>query len=121
MFILLRMKSIFRFIYYEYSSFASQYSRLNTHAVHVASGVYKIKRWLPIQIHYSLPKSYQLGASAEIKRKDTYFPPKNRNVFFCVCVCIPNEGNVHETAAARSSLSVSSGYPVSIYKRSLPQ
>lgn len=80
---LLCTKSIFRFIYLKYASFASQYSRLNSHAVHDTSGVYKIKLWLPIQIHYILPKSYLLGASVEIKRKDTSFPPKNRIVFFC--------------------------------------
>lgn len=72
----------FMILYLKYASFASQYSRLNSPAVHVSSGVYKIKLWLAIQIHYILPKSYLLVASVEIKSKDTSFPPKNRNVGF---------------------------------------
>lgn len=54
---------LFWFIHLKYESFASQYSKLN---VHVTSGVYKVKLWLPIQIHYILPKSYLLGASGYI-------------------------------------------------------
>lgn len=85
-------------------------------------GVDKIMLLLPIQIHHVLPKSYLLGALVEIKSRAASFLTKNRNVdlgFFFLC--IPNEGNVHETVAARSSSSRSSGYPVSIYKRSQPR
>lgn len=74
---------------------------------------------LPIQIHHVLPKSYLLGALVEIKSKAASLLTKNRNVDLLFFVH-SNEGNVHETVAARSSSSCSSGYPVSIYKHSLP-
>lgn len=117
---LLCMKSIFWFIYLKYASFASQFSRLNSHAVHVTSGVYEIKLPLPIQIPDILPKIYSLGLLWKSKGRIYLFHLKIE-MFVLFFLCIPNEGNVRETAAAHSSLSFSAGYLVSIYKRSLPR